>query len=330
MTVLPNQAPDPLADACGTRPGSVCEWVFDHTDGNRALAKAADWLVGKPLGIITVVVVAVLVQAIARRWVGKVVRRMLMPPGMVMSRLESLGLGLGGNGGELAERRRTARSASLTTAISSALAVLIWVIATILVVGIIGIQVAPLIAGAGILGVALGFGSQSLVKDCINGLFMLVEDQYGIGDTVDLGEAGGVVEKITLRATVLRGFDGTVWHVPNGEIRRVGNRTQLWSAAVVDVEVAHAADVAVAKTLLQTTADAVCAAEAHAASVLEAPRVLGVESMSAMGVTLRLMVKTTPGSQFELQRALREAIKQAFESQGIELAGRYGAPVRPA
>ena len=100
-------------------------------------------------------------------------------------------------------------------------------IATLLVLGEIGVDLAPLIAGAGIAGVALGFGAQNLVKDCVAGLFMLIEDQYGIGDTVDLGVASGAVEKITLRTTVARGQDGTVWHVPNGEIRRVGNRSKL-------------------------------------------------------------------------------------------------------
>ena len=108
--------------------------------------------------------------------------------------------------------------------------------------GELGINLAPLIAGAGIAGIAIGFGAQNLVKDCVSGLFMLIEDQYGIGDVVDLGVATGAVERITLRTTVLRGQDGTVWHVPNGEIRRVGNRSKLWSVAVLDVVVAYDAD----------------------------------------------------------------------------------------
>ena len=115
--------------------------------------------------------------------------------------------------------RRTARATSIATVVASTATVLIWVIALLLVLGELGIDLAPLIAGAGIAGVALGFGAQNLVKDCLAGLFMLIEDQYGIGDVVDLGEATGAVEQITLRTTVLRGQDGTVWHVPNGEIR---------------------------------------------------------------------------------------------------------------
>ena len=105
-----------------------------------------------------------------------------------------------------------------------------------MIIGEFGLELGPFIAGAGIAGVALGFGAQSLVKDCIAGLFLLIEDHYSIGDIVDLGEATGQVEEVTLRMTVLRGLDGTVWHVPNGEVQRVGNKSQLWSVAVVDVD----------------------------------------------------------------------------------------------
>ena len=125
--------------------------------------------------------------------------------------------------------------------------------------GELNINLAPLIAGAGIAGVALGFGAQNLVKDCVSGLFMLIEDQYGIGDSVDLGVAIGSVERVTLRTTVLRGQDGTVWHVPNGEIRRVGNRTKLWSVAVLDVSVAYDADLDATRQVLADTAVEVCA-----------------------------------------------------------------------
>src|SRR5262249_29170644 len=120
--------------------------------------------------------------------------------------------------------------------------VVIWVVAILLALGQLGFNLAPLIAGAGIAGVAIGFGAQNLVKDCITGLFMLIEDQYGIGDVVDLGVASGTVEGVSLRTTVLRSQDGTVWHVPNGEVRRVGNRTKLWSVAVLDIVVAYDAD----------------------------------------------------------------------------------------
>ena len=130
----------------------------------------------------------------------------------------------------------------IATVVASTASVAIWVVGILLALGQLGLDLAPLIAGAGIAGVALGFGAQNLVKDCITGLFMLLEDQYGIGDSVDLGVASGSVEQVSLRTTVMRGQDGTVWHVPNGEVRRVGNRTKLWSVAVLDVVVAYDAD----------------------------------------------------------------------------------------
>ena len=146
---------------------------------------------------------------------------------------------------------------------------------------------------------------------------ILIEDQFGIGDQVDLGAASGTVERISLRTTVLRGADGTVWHVPNGEVRRVGNQSKLWSMAVVDVDIPVDADLTAARDHLLAAANRLCEQPDYIADVLERPRVLGVESVRADGVTLRLVVKSTPGRQWALQRALREAIKQELDAHGI-------------
>src|SRR5690606_4989578 len=127
----------------------------------------------------------------------------------------------------------------------SVASLVIWVAAVFVAVGSLrttNIELGPLIAGAGIVGVALGFGAQSLVKDFLTGLFMLIEDQYGVGDIVDVGPATGVVEGITLRTTRLRDVEGVLWHVPNGEIKRVGNLSQQWSRAVLDVPVPYETD----------------------------------------------------------------------------------------
>jgi small conductance mechanosensitive channel len=223
---------------------------------------------------------------------------------------------------EVADPRRETRALAISALMGSTAAAVIWSIAVMLAVGRVGLDLGPLIAGAGIAGIALGFGAQSLVKDWISGLFMTLEDQYGIGDVVDVGEASGVVERITLRATVLRGVDGTVWHVPNGQIVRVGNRSQLWSVALLDVTVAYEADLARARTVLHDVATELCERDEFASSVLEAPQVLGVENLGVDGVTLRLTVKVTPGSQWNLQRALREVIKAAFDSEGVAIPQR--------
>jgi len=315
--MFPAQATDPLLDACGERPAPLCTWVYEHTDGNATLARTVDWMIGKPLAIAGVILVSWILRLITRRWAHRAVRRMLTPSSVTL-RLE--GYGGVADAVDATEKRRFSRAESLAGAVSSMIAVVIWVAAIFVIVSIIGIDLAPLLAATGIIGVALGFGSQSLVRDCINGLFMLMEDQYGIGDDIDVGQATGVVEGITLRATILRGDDGTVWHVPNGEIRRVGNRTQLWSAAIVDIEVAYDADLTLAKAVLQETADDVCKSEPFANSVLEAPKVLGVQSVAASGVTLRLIVKTAPGAQWALQRALREATKSALDTNGVQMS----------
>ena len=140
--------------------------------------------------------------------------------------------------------RRAQRLEALGTILDSVLGVVVWSIAAFVIIGsTFGISLAPLVAGAGILGVALGFGAQDVVKDFLSGFFIIVEDQYGIGDIVDVGEATGTIESISLRTTRLREVTGTVWHVPNGEIRRVGNMSQEWSRALLDIEIAYGADI---------------------------------------------------------------------------------------
>jgi small conductance mechanosensitive channel len=148
---------------------------------------------------------------------------------------------------------------------------------------------------------------------------MLLEDQYGVGDVVDLDEANGVVEKISLRTTVLRGVDGTVWHVPNGEVSRVGNKSQLWSVAVVDVDVAYDSDLAATRQVIIDCATELATSEEWADSVIDPPQVLGVEALGADGITIRVTSKVQPGTQWALQRALREALKTSLDRAGVEI-----------
>ncbi len=313
--------PSDLADACGDSPRFLCERVFDATGGNEALASTVDWFVDRPLKVLLIVLVAWIITRIARRYVKRFVRQLVAPDRAATARrLQRVGIDdptllLS----EEVDPRRESRASSISAVVGSTITVLIWVIALIMVVGELGIELGPLVAGAGIAGVALGFGAQSLVKDCIAGLFMLIEDQYGIGDVVDLGEATGVVEEVTLRTTVLRGLDGTVWHVPNGEVQRVGNKSQLWSVAVVDVDVAYDSDLEEARRVMLETAQEVCSSEEWSELVLEEPTVLGVEALAADGITMRMTVKTTPGTQWALQRALREALKRSMDRVGIEI-----------
>lgn len=314
--------PAELERACGTQPSWICETLFDLTDGNRLVSQLVDSLVR----VVIVLVVAWVVAALARRYFARVVARMVAPDRTLASRqlarigdrasavvAEPIGIT------DEPDPRRHARLNSITAVVGSTTAVIVWSIALVVALGEIGVQLGPMIAGLGIAGVALGFGSQSLVKDCIAGLFMLVEDQYGIGDVVDLDEATGVVERISLRTTVLRGIDGTVWHVPNGEVRRVGNMSQLWSVALIDVDVAYDSDLAATRQVIVDRANEVCEREEWVESVLDEPKLLGVEALGADGITIRMTIRTVPGAQWGLQRALREELKNALDDAGIEI-----------
>jgi small conductance mechanosensitive channel len=211
---------------------------------------------------------------------------------------------------------------------ASLVTVLIWTIAFLLVLGELEINLAPLLAGAGIAGAALGFGAQSIVKDFLAGFFMIVEDQFGVGDVIDLGEATGVVEEVSLRRTRLRSADGTVWHVPNGEVQRVGNQSQQWSRALLDIPLAPATDLRRAQEVILATAEEVCASEEWQPKVLAEPELWGVERLGGGGgLVVRVVVKTLPGEQWGLMRALRRHLNEEFTESGIEL---FQGPVPPA
>lgn len=316
LAIVITQLDAGLADACGDDPTGWCEWVYDTT-GNATVATVCDWLVGVPLTILGVLLGAWILSHVARRYLGGAVRRIMVQDTSGATRqLSKVGMA---RPTEADDPRREARAESISGVVGSMASVTIWVVAIISVLGELGINLAPLIASAGIAGVALGFGAQSVVKDFLTGLFVLLEDQYGIGDVVDLGEASGTVQEITLRATVLRAQDGTVWHVPNGEVRRVGNKSQLWSVAIVDVTVSYTSNLEQVQSVILQTALDVCNSEAWRDDILEPPELLGVEAFGTIGVTVRTTVKTTPGRQWALQRGLREAIKAALDAAGIEI-----------
>ena len=183
----------------------------------------------------------------------------------------------------------------------------------------LGVNIAPIIASAGILGIALGFGAQSLVKDFLSGIFMIFEDQYGVGDVVDVGEASGTVEAVSLRVTRLRDVNGTVWYVPNGEIVRVGNMSQNWARAVVDISVGYGEDLARVKRRAQRRRPRPVGGRGLRALIIEEPEVTGVEMLAPDAVTVRVVIKTAPMEQWAVARELRQRIKARFDHEGIEI-----------
>lgn len=313
-----------LVDACGDDPGWLCEWVFESTE-NDTLAQIVDWFVGRPLTVLAIFFAAWVARRIAKRAIDRVVHEIVVRDRSAgLRQFERLGIqppSILANDEEDEARaaRAEARARSISAVLGSGISVTIWTVALFMVIGQLGIQVGPLIASAGIVGIALGFGAQTLVKDCISGLFILLEDQYGIGDVVDLGAATGVVEEIALRTTVLRALDGTVWHVPNGEIVRVGNMSQLWSVALIDVDVAYDVDIELAESIILDAANELVAEPDWAPDVIDDPTLLGVEQLGADGVTIRMIVKCAPGTQWALQRKLRQRVKTALDQQGIEI-----------
>lgn len=302
---------DPDAQTCSGGGGFICDQVLEWTDSETA----ADWaafLLDKPFRILMIVLVAALLNRIARRVIGRLARQVGTVAG---SESRATGMLMSSTANERAKQR----AETLSTVLRGVSTAVIWTIAVFLILEELGVNLAPLIAGAGIAGVALGFGAQSLVKDVLSGFFMLVEDQFGVGDNIALDGISGTVERVTLRVTTLRDINGTLWHVPNGEILRVGNQSQLWSRAVVDTDVATDADIEQAAAVIKAAADELWQDEEFDAGFTEEPELLGVERSTSEGVTIRLVVKTRPASQYRSQRELRRRIRIALTDAGVPL-----------
>jgi small conductance mechanosensitive channel len=318
-----------LADACGPDPGFLCELVYDQT-GSETLAELAEVLV-VPLKIVVILLLAWLLNRVARRAIARATEHLVAQT----ESLAAAGADLGDQASVRASLQRRAldrarrmaemsaraqqRARTLGAVLRSVTAIVIFTIAGLMMLGEVDINLGPLVAGAGIAGIAIGFGAQSLVKDFLSGIFMLIEDQYGVGDIVDVGEAAGVVEQVNLRTTRLRDVNGTLWHVPNGEIRRVGNKSQDWARTVLDVEVSYDTDIDRATSVIKRVADSVWEDDLPEATVLEEPEIWGVEMFGENAIVIRLAMKTEPAEQFTVARLVRRRLKEAFDREGIEI-----------
>jgi small-conductance mechanosensitive channel len=219
----------------------------------------------------------------------------------------------------LVDERRHQRVRALGSVLRSAASVTIFTIAGVVVLGDLGINLAPLLASAGVVGIAIGFGAQNLVRDYLSGIFMLVEDQYGVGDVITVGDATGTVETVTLRITRMRDVNGIVWHVRNGAIERVGNESQGWARAVIDFPVPYTADLATIRAILMDVAETIWNDPVWRAVMLEKPEVWGAQKVSSAEVTMRIVVKTAPLRQWEVEREMRARVKAALDAAGIGL-----------
>ncbi|WP_246056498.1 mechanosensitive ion channel family protein [Cellulomonas cellasea] len=217
--------------------------------------------------------------------------------------------------------RRAQRARTIGSVLRSTATIVVGTLAVLMVLDALGANIAPFIASAGIVGVALGFGAQSLVKDFLSGMFMLLEDQYGVGDVVDVGHATGTVEAVALRVTKIRDSSGTLWYVPNGTMVRVGNKTQGWAKAVVEVKVDYFADLDEVRHVLEEAVGRVAADPVLGTYLEGEPTVTGIEDLAFDAVTLQVTVKTAPAMQWEVARAMRAAVRRALEEAGIPLGG---------
>jgi small conductance mechanosensitive channel len=287
--------------------------AIELTDGWRAFIQHA-W------HIVLIIVVAVVANLVVRRVISRLSGRMQRAAAEVRGRAPSSLVR------SEASKRAAARADALSSVLRSIASIAIYTTAFFMVLGELNISLAPLIAGASIVSIAVGIGAQSIVKDVVTGIFVMTEDQYGVGDTVDLGVAAGTVERITLRSTRLRDVAGTVWHVPNGSVVRVGNKSQNWARAVLDVQITPESDVRVARNVLSRVATELSGEDHWSDRICGQPDDQGVQAFTPAGVTLRLVIETEPASQWAVERELRLRIKEAFDEAGVRLAMGFTAP----
>jgi small conductance mechanosensitive channel len=297
----------------------ICRAAMDIT-GNQTVAQIADVVIGKPLAILGLLILGLVIRWVLHKLVDRVVARAeggVLPAsrfsrhGKASSQASARDM--------VTATRRVQRAKTMGDLLKSIVTGILVAIFGTMMLSELGVNIAPIIASAGIIGLALGFGAQSLVKDFLSGIFMIFEDQFGVGDVVDVGEATGTIEAVSLRVTRLRDLNGTVWYVPNGEILRVGNMSQNWSRAVVDVGVGYSEDLVQVQRVLRDVAHDLWQDEDFKGVIIEEPEVTGVEMFNPESITLRVLLKTAPMEQWGVARELRQRIKARFDHEGIEI-----------
>ena len=260
------------------------------------------WFVCTGVPILIVILVAIVATVILRIVVGRFKRRLEHAPSM-------------------SEAGNLQRATTLAHAVSATVTVTLWTIAVLIVLGYLNVSLAPLIASAGIAGVALGFGAQSIVKDGLSGFFILLENQFGVGDTVEVRTTAdpviGRIEWFTLRATALRAYDGTLHVVPNGNIVLVSNKSRGWARAIVDTRIAYGQDPEQVRGILGELFGQLAEDPELRESVMDGPTVLGVETTSDTGLVIRAVAETRPAKKPDVERLLRERITQRLAERGI-------------
>jgi moderate conductance mechanosensitive channel len=294
---------------------ALCEFLAPVLPGE-FLPRMIATLLPTTLRIILILVVAWVLNRLVRRAIRRFVTG-LTEQGL--ERLAARSKGALATTRPINLQRATMRTETIGGVLRSLATAAIWAVALLMVLGEFGVNLGPLIAGAGIIGIALGFGSQRLVQDFLSGIFMILEDQFGVGDIIDAGEAIGTVEAIGLRSTRVRDIRGTVWHIPNGTIARVGNFSQEWSRALLDIGIAYDTDLEHASAVIERVAADMAGDAAWKGMFVEAPALWGVQDFGSSEIVLRLVMKVVPAQQWAVEREMRRRLKEAFDAEGIEI-----------
>jgi small-conductance mechanosensitive channel len=309
-------APDTLVGSCWPEPGIVCRLTWDFTHNGTLTRWSKVYLAGPitvALKIIFVLALAFVIRAFVHRLIDKITARAAKgtePDSTLRHTLLP----------ERAGERRRQRSHALRSILGNAASIAIFGIAAITILGDLGVNLAPILASAGVLGVALGFGAQSLVGDFLAGIAILLEDQYGVGDVVTAGPTTGTVEAVGLRVTRVRDVNGVMWHIRNGSLQQVGNQSQGWARAVIDFPVPYNQDMSEIREIMTEVATAMWREPRWQGVILEEPKVWGVQSLSSSEAVWRVAAMTTPPRQYEVERELRERIKAVLDARGIATA----------
>ncbi|MER8155318.1 mechanosensitive ion channel domain-containing protein [Streptomyces sp. NPDC094472] len=290
-------------------------------DAHRSATNAAGWVeenwstwLGIGLRIALILIIAFVLRSVIRRAITKLIERMNRTAQAVD------GTALGGLLVNVERRRQ--RSAAIGSVLRSVASFMIMGTAALMILSALQINLAPLLASAGVAGVAIGFGARNLVTDFLSGVFMILEDQYGVGDTVDAGVASGEVIEVGLRVTKLRGDNGEIWYVRNGEVKRIGNLSQGWATAALDVQVRAEEDLDHVRSVITQVGVDMAKDEPWNERLWEPIEVLGLDAVYLDSMIVRVSARTMPGKSLGVERELRWRIKKALNEAGIQLVGR--------
>lgn len=294
-------------------------------DAQESATNAASWVeqnwstwLAISLRVLLILVIAGVLRMVVRRAITKLIDR--------MNRTAQAVDGTAIGGLLVNNERRRQRSQAIGSVLRSVASFIILGTAALMILGAFEINLAPLLASAGVAGVAIGFGARNLVTDFLSGVFMILEDQYGVGDTIDAGVASGEVIEVGLRVTKLRGDQGEIWYVRNGEVKRIGNLSQGWATAGVDVTLRASEDLDKVKRVLGEVAEKMSKEEPWNELLWSPIEVLGLDSLLLDSMVVRVSAKTMPGKALTVERELRWRIKHAFDAADIRIVGGATVP----